>query len=492
MRRLCLLHFFLGVAFLLHATGCAMNPVSGRPELVLISENQELELGAREAEKIEQEMGLVQNEEFTHYLNVLGKRLAAESPRANLDYRFYLVDMSEPNAFALPGGHIYVSRGLLALVNSEDELAGVVGHELAHVAARHSVQSISKKGPFAVVFGIASGLTGLVSPLVGNLIGGVGELTQSVIFSPYSRSQENEADRVGQEIAVRAGWDPDGLVALLTSLDREMQLLQKGKQRPSFFDTHPPTPDRVKKTTARAKELTRVSRSPISASPENFVRRLDGLVVGPRAANGVIKGPVFQHPDLNFLVEFPEGWQIQNTPRRILATADEGQAVVIVGTVAQGDDPFEGARLLEKNSGKSGVVSKTTQTTINALPGARTQIAVDRQAILDMTWIAYGGRIYQIGGLATTEQFDAMKPLFDRVVKSFRPLSAEERAVITETRIRLIAGQKNESIEALIQRSGSQWSTEEFAVANGMTDADRLDEGQIVKVAVMEVYTSPR
>jgi predicted Zn-dependent protease len=394
----CLLQLFLGLTLLLHLDGCAMNPVSGRPELALISESQELKLGGREAEKIEQEMGLVPDEEVTRYLNVLGRRLADESPRANLDYRFYLVDMGEPNAFTLPGGHIYVSRGLLALANSEDELAGVVGHEIGHVAGRHSVQTISKQGPFAAVFGIASGLAGLVSPLVGSLIGGVGELTQSVIFSPYSRGQENEADRVGQEIAARAGWDPAGLAALLTSLDREAQLHQSDKGKPHFFDTHPPTPDRIKKTAARAKGLTTVSRSPISSSPENFIRRLDGLVVGPRAANGVLKGSAFHHPDLNFVVAFPEGWQIQNAPRKVLAAAGEGQAVLIVGAVAQGDDPLEGARLLEKNSGVAGVVAKTTSTTINALPAARTQLALDRKAILDVTWIAHEGRIYQLGG----------------------------------------------------------------------------------------------
>ena len=175
----------LTALLLLQASGCAVNPVSGRPELTLVSEELEIKLGTEEAEKIEQQMGLVPDEEFTRYLNRLGKRLADESPRPNLDYRFHVVDMAEPNAFALPGGHIYVSRGILALANSEDELAGVIGHEIGHVAARHSVRTISKRGPFAVLFGVASGLAGLVSQLVGNLIGGVGELTQSVIFSPY-------------------------------------------------------------------------------------------------------------------------------------------------------------------------------------------------------------------------------------------------------------------------------------------------------------------
>jgi len=170
---------------LLFLQGCAVNPVSGLPELTLISAEQERQIGAEEAKKVEAEMGFADDSTFTPYLDTLGQRLAEYSPRKGVAYQFHIVDMAEPNAFALPGGYIYVSRGLLALSNSEGELAGVVGHEIGHVAGRHTVQRISKQGPLAVVFGLVSGITGLVSPLVGNIIGGVGQLTQSAIFAPY-------------------------------------------------------------------------------------------------------------------------------------------------------------------------------------------------------------------------------------------------------------------------------------------------------------------
>ncbi len=473
---------------LLHASGCAVNPVSGRPELTLVSEKQEIKLGTQEAEKIEQQMGLVPDEALTRYLNALGKRLADESPRPNLDYQFHVVDMAEPNAFALPGGHIYVSRGILALANSEDELAGVVGHEIGHVAARHSVQAISKRGPFALIFGAASGLAGLVSPLVGNIIGGLGDVTQSIIFSPYSRSQENEADRVGQKMTAQSGWDPAGLAQLLTSLDREIQLHQETERQPSFFDTHPPTPDRAEKTAAYAKELTKVSREPISISPEAFVRRLDGLVVGPRAANGVVQGATFKHPDLNFFVEFPDDWKIQNSPRKIIAVADAGEAAMVLGAVAEGNDPLDGAKLLEKNSERTDIVSGTNRTSIGGLPAARTQLSAEGKAMLDVTWIAYEGLIYQIVGLTSTKQFDAMKPVFEKVASSFRSLTQSERAAITETRIRLVAGRDGESIEDLRQRTGSVWSNEEIAVANGLSVSDRIRQGRLMKIAKTEIY----
>jgi predicted Zn-dependent protease len=275
---------------------------------------------------------------------------------------------------------------------------------------------------------------------------------------------------------------------LLTSLDREIQLHQETERQPSFFDTHPPTPDRAAKTAAYAKKLTRVSRDPISASPEMFLRRLDGLVVGPRAANGVVQGSTFQHPDLNVFVELPEGWKVQNSPRKMVAVVDNGEAVVVLGTVAAGNDPLEGARLLEKNSERTDIVSRTSRTTIGNLPAARTELSVEGKAMLDLTWIAHGGLIYQIGGLATTKQFNAMKPVFEKVASSFRPLTQSERASITETRIRLVAGRDGESIEDLRQRTGSAWSNEEIAVANGLSVSDRIRQGRLMKIAKTETY----
>jgi len=475
----------------LQAAACSINPVSGLPEVTLISAEGENKIGEEEAKKVEAQMGLLNDPQFLPYLDALGQRLAKESPRQDVTHRFHLVDMAEPNAFALPGGYIYVTRGLLALVNSEDELAGVVGHEIGHVAARHTVQKISKQGPFAVVFGIASGLTGMVSPFVGNVIGGVGDLTQGLLFSPYSRSQENEADRVGQEMAAKAGWEPAALSSFLSTLEREVELMSKEQRKPSFFDSHPATPDRVKKTAEHAKELTRVARAPISATPDAFLARLDGMVYGQRAANGVFEGRTFLHPDMNFHVLFPEKWQHENTPEKLVAAAPNGEAAVVVVAVAEGTDPLEGARALEKKT-KTDVVAKTEKVTIGDLPAAHTVIKADGKVTLDLTWIAHGGLIYQVVGLAPTKDFATLQALFHGVAHSFRPLSASERAGIKEQRIRLVKAQAGESIEALAARTNSAWKKEQIAVMNNLAPGDQLKEGQLIKVAIAEPYESKK
>jgi predicted Zn-dependent protease len=472
----------------LGSVGCAVNPVSGRPELTLISTEEEKKLGAEEAKKVEQQMGLLEDAELTAYLEALGQRLAKESPRQDVTYQFRIADMVEPNAFALPGGYVYVSRGLLALANTEDELAGVVGHEIGHVAGKHTVQKISKQGPVAVVFGVVSGLTSFI-PVVGNIVGGISDFTQSLVFAPYDRSQETQADRVGQEIASRAGWEPAALSSFLTTLGREEALTSKGAAKPSFFDSHPATPDRVARTAAHARELPRANRPPLSPTREAFLARLDGLVVGQRAAHGVITGRTFVHPDLDVVLAFPEKWALDNTPQQVAGVAPDKEAAVLFRAVAEGDDPLEGARRVEKAL-KAPVVANTKTTQINGLPAARTQLEAEGKVGLDLTWIAHGGVVYQIAGLAPKQRFSSVQALFTTVAQSFRPLTAAERADVKELRIRLVKARGGETLEALALRTKSAWTKDAIAVANGLAAGASLSEGQLIKVAVAEPYTA--
>lgn len=467
------------------AGACSINPVSNLPEVTLLTVEQEKKLGAEEAKKVEQEMGLLDEPALTTFVEALGQRLAKESPRQDVPYQFHVVDMIEPNAFALPGGYVYVTRGLLALVNTEDELAGVVGHEIGHVAARHTVQRVSRQGPFALITNLVSGVTGFFVPLVGDIVGGVGNFAQSLVFSPYSRGQESEADKVGQEIAAKAGWDPVGLSDFLTTLGREEALLADGPRRPSFFDSHPATPDRVKHTTKHAKDLRQASREPISPSRDAFLAKLDGLVVGQRAANGIVQGQTYRHPDLNFFVQFPATWNVDNTPVQLASAPKEGGKAVVLRAVAEGNDPLDGARALEKASKSS--LPKTQTTTVNGLPAARTQVG-DSRLKVDLTWIAYGGMIYQIAGIAETRAYESVRPVFQTVVESFRPLAPDERKGIREKRLRLVKAQAGETVEALTARSGSAWKASQVIVANGLKGPEALQEGQLIKIAVEEPY----
>ena len=472
------------------SAGCAINPVSGRPEFVLVSAAKEKEIGAEAAKDIEQTMGLVDDAALVAYVESVGQRLAAQSPRRDVVYHFFVADAPEPNAFALPGGYVYVTRGLLALVNTEDELACVIGHEIGHVAARHSVQQVSRSAPFAIITGITAGVTSLASPLLGQVVGGVGGLASGLILSPFNRDQEREADRIGQQLSAKTGWDPIAMSTFLQTLSREENLRGETSRRFSFLASHPSTPERVSNTQAYARELTRVAEAPITPTHDAFLRRLDGIVVGPLAADGVFDGRAFLHPDLDFTVRFPENWKTQNSRSQVAAAAPDGNALIILNGVAKGDDPLDGARALEK-AAQAPVVDKTSRTTIGGLKAARTRLTARSDSgplSVEFAWIAYRGHIYQLAGMTPIGNAGQLTPVFDAVAESFRALRPAERAGIREDRLRIIEARSGESLGNLVSRAKGTWSPEMTAVANALTVQDQLDKGQPVKVAVSEPY----
>jgi predicted Zn-dependent protease len=473
------------------AVGCALNPVSGRPEIVLVSVRQEQQIGAEQAQQVERSIGLIDNAALTAYVAAIGQRLAAHSPRQDIEYRFHVVDMVEPNAFALPGGYVYVTRGLLALANSEDELAGVIGHEIGHVAARHAVQQVSRTAPFALITNLSAAVTGLASPLLGQLVGGVGGLASGLVLAPFDREQEREADRIGQQLAAEAGWDPAAIANFLRTLEREEAIERHGSQRFDFLASHPSTPERIANTTTFAATLHRAALAPLSRDRAAFLARLDGLVVGTPAAHGVFEGQHFLHPVLNFSVRFPDNWKTQNSRAEVMGVAPDDTALITLAVVAEGDDPLAGARALEKSSGSS-VIQQTQPVMIGDLKAAGTRLrARSREGELgvNLVWIAHGGRIYQLVGATPLARGDAFQPVFEAVMQSFRPLRPAERAGIREDHLRIIAARTGETLTALAARSSTTWTPDMMAVANGLSSADPLAAAALVKVAVAEPYS---
>lgn len=476
-------------------SGCAMNPVSGRPELSLVSPARERELGAEQAKKVEADMGFVADDRLADYVSALGTRIAAESPLASAAYTFHVVDMGEPNAFALPGGYVYVTRGLLALTSSEDELAGVIGHEVGHVAARHAVQRVSRALPIGILTGIGAAATGLVSPMLGSVVGGLGSVANDVLLAPYGREQEREADRVGATMAAKAGWDPAALADALHVLAREDALSGEGKaSRPSFFATHPPLPEREETVRAFAATLACGPRRPIATSDEAYLERLDGLVVGKSAAQGVFDGARFVHPDLDFAVTFPSGWKTQNSRDAVGAGEPDGRATIVLDVMGKSDDPRSALAAIDAASG-----------TVFATNAEATTIGGDRAAhgtspmqtdggplAIDVTTIAHGGTIYRIVGATRPASAATFAIAFRTTARSFRSASAAEIARIRESRIRVVRGRDGETLAALATRTASVWPAAMIAIANGVPDSARLAGGQAMKVAVSVPYASRR
>lgn len=469
-------------------SGCAVNPVSRRPELAMVSQSTELEIGRRQADAVAREMGLVADGPLPAYVRAVGARLAARSPRADVPYAFHVVDAAEPNAFAVPG-HVYVTRGLLVLLNDEDELAGVLGHEIGHIAARHAVQRLSRELPAGVLTGLLSGVTGLASPLLGDLVQAGGSLATDAMLAPYSRDQEREADRVGQEIAAAAGWDPGALARALASLERAEAFEPELKRRPTFLDSHPTTPERTRNTAAYARELTPGPREAVAATPEAFLARLDGIVAGPGAANGVFAAGTFLHADLGFHLRFPEAWKTMNGPSHVVGATPDGTSGVVLSIAGDGDDPMVGVRAFEKDVQQT-LGPRVDRPTIDGRQAAHVAASAEsggRRATVDLWWIALGGHVFQLTGIAPAESSRA-RATVESVARSFGALTAEERAGIRELRVRLVPARAGETVTALTARSGTPWEPGYVALVNGLERTATLSTGRPLKAAMREPY----
>jgi len=482
-----LLLVFALTSFALAGTGCAVNPVSGRPEVVLVSAAQEREIGREEAEKVEAQMGLVTDAKPEAYVREIGRRLAARSPRQDVEYQFYVVDAAEPNAFALPGGYVYVSRGLLALVNSEDELAGTIAHEIAHVAARHHVQRLTLATPFAILLGLPAAIVGTVSTTLGAVVAIPGQLTGGLVLAGHSRKQEREADRIGMELTASAGWDPGALSNFLYTLEREDALVHGETRGTDFFASHPAMPERVEDAAKLADTMEWTPSQPIAADHEALLDRLEGILVGPNPAKGVSVEGDFLHPELDFALSFPPEWKVQNQPQFVIAIPPEGdgRTAIVLSLAEEDEDPVEAARADRLDEG---ALAKLERTEINGLRAARV-VTAKWDSIFDLTWIAHGARVYRIASVSPASEFGRHRDTFLGVARSFRPLRAEDRARIREDRLRVRPGRKGESLAAFLERTNGTWSPEEAAIANGLGDDVRLDGGQLLKVPISQRYT---
>ncbi len=470
----------LGVVALLAVQGCAM----------MTSTEEERQIGGEVAREVKATMGFTEDPKVQAYVKELGSRLAQQSPRQDVPYEFHVVEMREPNAFALPGGFVYVSRGLLAITNSEDELAGVIGHEIGHVVARHSIKRMSRAAPFAIVGGITGAVTGIVSENLSQAFVGLAGALGSITLAPYSRGQEREADEIGIEMAGAAGWDPAALSGFLHTLQREEELQLGGPRETSFLDTHPATPERVSDTAKHAKEIKRGPARRVTADRAGFLAKLDGLVVGNDPAQGIFVETLFLHPDLDFAVQFPTAWKTGNSPQGVGAVQPDQRAIVVLQPAGEGSDPMAAPRALERKlkekDSRASLMDKVERFDVNGLPAARLVVP---QAGIYLAWIAHKGLLYQVGGqTADPKEFATYRPAISDTVQSFRPLTSAERSGIQVAKLRIIRAREGETLDQLIARSGSAWNVQEAAVANGLQSDTRLKDGQLVKIAKDEAY----
>jgi predicted Zn-dependent protease len=460
-----------------------------------MSPQEEIQVGKQAAAEVEQQMGFIEDPQLQAYIDQLGERLARYSPRQDVPYEFHAVDMEETNAFALPGGYVYVSRGLLALANGEDELAGVVGHEIGHVAARHSAQR-QTRGQLA---GLGAAIATIGAAILGGgqLAEGVGQLAQAGAagwLASFSREQERQSDEIGQQLAAKAGYDPAAIATFLRALGREMELRLGEKRQPSFLDTHPSSEERVRSAVTRAARLSRAASAPIARDRNDFVRRTEGLLVGPDPAQGLFRDALFLHPDLDFAVRFPAGWQTQNSPEAVMAKPEQGNAIIALLAVpkSEGSDPAAAARRLLSEAAQQNLPAEDAGSVrVGSQQGRRVRVLAS-QNLIERTYFAHAGTLFAFHAQAPQRDFEAWRDRFERTQNSFRRLTGDDTALIKETRLALVAARAGETLEQVSRRSGNAWSAAETALYNGLNGDEKLPSGFLVKIGREQPYTPAR
>jgi len=474
--------------------GCATNPVTGGQDLVLMSEQDEIELGKQSHQQVLQQYSVYNDLELQNYVQYVGKKVAAKSHRSNLDYQFTVLDSPEVNAFALPGGHIYITRGLMAYLNTEGELAAVLGHEIGHVTARHAVRQHSATQLTGIGAAIGSVIAESFVPGISSaggqeLVGVLG----SAMLSGYGRDHELEADRLGAEYLARSGYDPDAMLEVIGVLkDQELfeiKLAREEGRQPriyhGLFSTHPDNDTRLQEVVGYARAIKEESTESTFIGKTEYLQRIDGMVFGENSDQGLIKGRDFYHGDMGFAMRFPEGWKIQNLPDRLMAGSANGTAMMMVQV--QGADPRLTPKAYMEQRMGLGTVTNGQELVINGLPAYTGNAVINtdvgkRLSSITVIYLQneafiFAGRTRDANGLRIYNNS------FLESVRSFRPLTNAERDIASRSNhIRVVRADETTSISTLTNATSlDKFPEQQLRLINGLYPTGEVNSGELVK-----------
>jgi predicted Zn-dependent protease len=467
----------------LTAAACATNPATGEKEFSLMSEAQEIETGKQLDAEIRREMGVYNDPQLQQYVNDIGQRLARNSHRPNLPWHFTVVDQPAVNAFALPGGYIYLTRGIMPFLANEAQLAGVLGHEIAHVTARHSAQAYSRQTGASIGVTLLSIFVPEARPLQG-----LTETALGVLFLKHGRDAENQADEFGAQYAAESGWDPGGVAGMLNTLARLDEATGSRKGVPNWLSTHPAPADRVQHVEQIVQKIGATGGAGASDRDRlEYLQRVDGMVYGDSPEQGVVRGHEFLHADLRFALEFPRGWEVQNSPQQVVAKAPNAEAYVLLQLVPQAQGTLQQIAIGSmQNAGFRAVEGDTER--VNGLDAFVGTYQGNMQGlgntVMRAAHIAHERNVYLVAGLAPREIFNDFANALSRSVESFRPLSRQEAANIRPNRVDLYTVRPGDSWQEIAARFDNMLKPATLAIMNGFDPGQPPSAGTRVKVVV--------
>jgi len=400
----------------LAAIACAVNPVSGKKELMLFSEKQEIAMGQETDQAIRQQYGIYDDKALNEYVDRIGQSMVPNSHRPNLKHHFAVLDTPVVNAFAAPGGFIYVTRGILALMNSEAELAAVLGHEMGHVAARHSVKRMSDQ------------LLAQIGLVVGSIVSkdirkfaGLASIGMQLLFLKFSRSDEYQADALGIRYARQAKYSPGEMLRFFTALEN-MSGETTSHKIPTFLSTHPMTKDRI----AKVKAMVSSEDVRLAVRNEPYLRKVDGMIYGENPRQGFVENGVFYQPEMAFQFAIPADWAVDNTPMQVMVGEKEGKAALLLQ--AETTDQDLDQYLQAKSAGFSQAkLLKTASDPVNRLASRHAYFQLPQEQgeplAVRLSCIRKDRTVYTFIAMSMFATAGTYQPLLERAILSFQGLS---------------------------------------------------------------------
>lgn len=460
---------------------CAQNPVSGDKDFVLMSEQQEIQLGAQAHQDVLKEYAALDNPALQAYVNEVGQRLAQQSHRPHLQWHFTVVDSPDVNAFALPGGYVYITRGIMAYLNSEAELAGVVGHEIGHVTARHGVRQQSA----STAAGLGAVLGSILVPGLGNQAGATLLQTLAQAWTAgYGREHELESDRLGAEYLAKTGYNPQAMIDVLGVLKNQELFAAKQARRDGrplrtyhgTFDTHPGNDARLKQVVGAANQYT-------VANPRDgrsdYLQKMAGIYFGDSPEQGLIRNNILLHEKLGLVLQFPPGWRVQNRPDRVVAMSPQGDALVELQQGPKNDKPLD---TLQKGL-KLDAGARYDSGKLSGYPAAFAAGAQQGKPVV-VAAVVFNGTQYLIAGMTRD------KPTYDRergtlraAINSFRAITAAEKMAARPYVLKLVTAQPGMTMANLARQSPLGADAEsQLRLMNALYPSGEPSPGQRLKI----------
>jgi predicted Zn-dependent protease len=474
----------LFLATVLLVISCAVNPVTGKRQIMLMSEAQEIQLGLSYDPQVMATFGAYPDQNLQNFVQSRGVEIGKISHRPNLEYHVRVVDSPVVNAFAVPGGYIYLTRGILAQLNNEAELEGVMAHELGHIAARHTVSQQSKQqiGQLLLIGGMIA--SEKFAQYAQYALQGM-----QLLFLKFSRDDERQADALGVEYSSKLGYDAHKMADFFKVLQK-MSLSESAGGIPTFLSTHPDPGDRYNDVNKSATEWqTQLNLGSYKVNQDSYLQMINGIIYGEDPKQGYVEGNTFYHPELKFKFSFPDGWKLENSPLQVSITPSDQKALMLFTMSSQKtlesavDTTIAQYKLTLQDS------KKTTVNGLLAIVIQCKQVSQDQSTgatqtnIVRSYFISHGGLIYVFHGVAAETDFLTYGSIMNSSMTTFSDLTDASKINVKPKKVEIVKVQRAGTLsEAFAYYRVPQKQYNELALLNDIELTDQVQVGKLIKI----------